>query len=218
MAWEFYLIWATKLLKAKLITAISVQLGHAYVTFCLRVLCQFVYIYTETNGPKATTYSSLRTPRTLFWTPFHHTFLVKKSRGFQELLSAAVTNPQTSYQLVLATVEVMAVVEDIFICRVQAGFHTILYHLAGSWGALQFLHLPVNRRNASPGSCPPRWDILPSFLKMYCRLISPFPGLQTFPSVRVWMENIPHRLRFWVLSPQLEVLFWEPVKPLGHSI
>lgn len=114
----------------------------------------------------------------------------------KELLSTDLTKPQISYQLVLATVEVMAVVEDIFICRVQAGFHTILYHLAGSWGALQFLHLPVNIRNTGLGSCSPRWDILPSFLQIFFRFISPFPGLQTLPGVMVWVENIPHRLMF----------------------
>ena len=38
----------------------------------------------------------------------------------------------------------MAVVEDILICWVQTGLHTIFYYLAGSWRALKFLYLPIN--------------------------------------------------------------------------
>lgn len=70
------------------------------------------------------------------------------------------TSSPTSYQLILAAVQVMAIVEDILICGVQTGLHTILYHLAGSGRALQFLHLPINKRNVGPGSCSPGWDPL----------------------------------------------------------
>lgn len=35
----------------------------------------------------------------------------------------------------------MTVVEDVFISRVEAGFHTVLHHLAGSGRALEFLYL-----------------------------------------------------------------------------
>lgn len=35
----------------------------------------------------------------------------------------------------------MTVVEDVFISRVEAGFHTVFHHLAGSGWALEFLHL-----------------------------------------------------------------------------
>lgn len=62
----------------------------------------------------------------------------------QEPLTAGPTWARSSYQLVLAAVQVMAVVEDILICWVQTGLHTIFYYLAGSWRALKFLHLPIN--------------------------------------------------------------------------
>lgn len=47
--------------------------------------------------------------------------------------------------LVFPTVEFMTVVEDILISRVEAGFDTILHHLAGSGRALEFLHLEGGR-------------------------------------------------------------------------
>jgi hypothetical protein len=50
----------------------------------------------------------------------------------------------------------MAVVEDILICRVQTGLHTILYYLAGSWRALKFLYLQINRRNTGSEFGSPR--------------------------------------------------------------
>lgn len=34
--------------------------------------------------------------------------------------------------LVLAAVQLMAVVENVFICGVQAGLHTVLYNLTGT--------------------------------------------------------------------------------------
>lgn len=43
--------------------------------------------------------------------------------------------------LVLAAVELMAVVEDVLVGGVETGLHTVLHHLAGSWGALQLLDL-----------------------------------------------------------------------------
>lgn len=48
--------------------------------------------------------------------------------------------------LVLPTVEFMTVVEDVLVSRVEAGFHTILHHLASSRRALEFLHLEGGRR------------------------------------------------------------------------
>lgn len=38
-------------------------------------------------------------------------------------------------------------------------FIYIHYSLSGSWRALQFLHLPINKRNMGPGSCSPGWDL-----------------------------------------------------------
>ena len=35
----------------------------------------------------------------------------------------------------------MTIVEDVLISRVEAGFHTVLHHLAGSGWALEFLYL-----------------------------------------------------------------------------
>lgn len=43
--------------------------------------------------------------------------------------------------LVLSTIEFMTIVEDVLISRVEAGFHTVLHHLAGSGWALEFLYL-----------------------------------------------------------------------------
>lgn len=43
--------------------------------------------------------------------------------------------------LVLAAVELVAVVEDVLVGGVETGLHTVLHHLAGSWGALQLLDL-----------------------------------------------------------------------------
>lgn len=39
----------------------------------------------------------------------------------------------------------MTVVEDVLISRVEAGFHTVFHHLAGSGWALEFLHLEGGR-------------------------------------------------------------------------
>lgn len=46
-----------------------------------------------------------------------------------------------SYRLVLAAVELLAVVKDVVVGGVEAGFHTVSHHLAGSRRALQFLNL-----------------------------------------------------------------------------
>lgn len=43
--------------------------------------------------------------------------------------------------LIFPTVELMAVVEDVLICRVQTGLHAILNHLTGSRRTLQLLDL-----------------------------------------------------------------------------
>lgn len=43
--------------------------------------------------------------------------------------------------LVLAAVELVAVVEDVLVGGVETGLHTVLHHLAGSWRALQLLDL-----------------------------------------------------------------------------
>lgn len=40
----------------------------------------------------------------------------------------------------------MTVVEDVLIGRVEAGFHTVFHHLAGSGRALEFLHLEGGRQ------------------------------------------------------------------------
>lgn len=39
----------------------------------------------------------------------------------------------------------MAVIEDVLVGRIKAGFHTILYHLTGSGRALEFLYLKGGR-------------------------------------------------------------------------
>lgn len=44
-------------------------------------------------------------------------------------------------RLVLAAVELVAVVEDVLVGGVEAGFHAVLHHLAGSGRALQLLDL-----------------------------------------------------------------------------
>lgn len=51
--------------------------------------------------------------------------------------------PRTTHRvrLVLAAVELVAVVEDVLVGGVEAGFHAVLHHLAGSGRALQLLDL-----------------------------------------------------------------------------
>lgn len=44
-------------------------------------------------------------------------------------------------RLVLAPIQLVAVVEDVLVGRVEAGLHAVLHHLAGTWGALQLLNL-----------------------------------------------------------------------------
>lgn len=39
----------------------------------------------------------------------------------------------------------MTIVEDVLVSRVEAGFHTVLHHLAGSGWALEFLYLEGGR-------------------------------------------------------------------------
>ena len=50
--------------------------------------------------------------------------------------------------LVLAAVELVAVVEDVLVGGVEAGLHTVLHHLTGPGGTLQLLDL---RRIAANG-------------------------------------------------------------------
>lgn len=88
------------------------------------------------------THSLLRTSRTFPELP-STTIIGKKAEG-SRTTDSQPHRAWPSYQLVLAAVQVMAVVEDIFICWVQTGLHTIFYYLAGSWRALKFLHLPIN--------------------------------------------------------------------------
>ena len=88
------------------------------------------------------THSLLRTSRTFPELP-STTIIGKKAEG-SRTTDSQPHRARPSYQLVLAAVQVMAVVEDIFICWVQTGLHTIFYYLAGSWRALKFLHLPIN--------------------------------------------------------------------------
>ena len=49
----------------------------------------------------------------------------------------------------------MTIVEDVLISRVEAGFHTVLHHLAGSGWALEFLYLEVGREK---GMVVQNWD------------------------------------------------------------
>lgn len=51
--------------------------------------------------------------------------------------------------LIFPTVELMAVVEDVLICRVQTGLHTVLNHLTGSRRALQLLDLHTSIHTSS---------------------------------------------------------------------
>lgn len=51
-----------------------------------------------------------------------------------------------SYRLELAAVELLAVVKDVVIGGVEAGFHAVPHHLAGSRRALQFLNLSTGGR------------------------------------------------------------------------
>lgn len=57
--------------------------------------------------------------------------------------------------LVLSAVQLMAVVEDVLIGGVEAGLHTVLHHLAGSWGALQLLDLDEQGGSSTSGSLSP---------------------------------------------------------------
>ena len=132
------------------------------------------------DGPHSTIHSLSRTSRTLSWAPFHHGHSKGKLR-LQERLTGGPTWSRTSYQLVLAAVQVMAVVEDILVCGIQTGLHTILYHLAGSWRALQFLHLPINKKNMGPGSCSPEWFLLLELPPNYSRFLHPSVGPWTLP-------------------------------------
>lgn len=58
--------------------------------------------------------------------------------------------------LVLSTIEFMTIVEDVLISRVEAGFHTVLHHLAGSGWALEFLYLEGGGREK--GMVVQNWD------------------------------------------------------------
>lgn len=92
----------------------------------------------------------------------------------------------------------MAVVEDILICGVQTGLHTIFYHLAGSWRTLQFLHLPINKRNMGPWSCSPVQDLLLELPSNYSRSHHPSKSPWTLPKDEIariadW-ENCPSHL------------------------
>lgn len=51
--------------------------------------------------------------------------------------------------LIFPIVELMAVVEDVLICRVQTGFDAVLDHLTGSRRTLQLLdlHIPKHTNN-----------------------------------------------------------------------
>lgn len=44
-------------------------------------------------------------------------------------------------RLVLASIQFMAVIEDVLVGGVEAGLHTVLHHLAGAGRALQLLNL-----------------------------------------------------------------------------
>lgn len=69
--------------------------------------------------------------------------------------------PTHRVRLVLAAVQLVAVVENVLIGGVEAGFHAVLHYLAGSWGALQLLDLGRVRgercwRQTHSSSQPPR--------------------------------------------------------------
>lgn len=57
--------------------------------------------------------------------------------------------------LVLAAVELVAVVEDVFIGGVEARLHAVLHHLAGSGWALQLLDLCGMAVGLQQGQQPP---------------------------------------------------------------
>lgn len=122
---------------------------------------------------------TLKNIGTLSWTPFYHDHSKGKLR-LQEPLTAGPTWSWTSYQLILVAVQVMAVVEDILICGVQTGLHTILYHLAGSWRALQFLHLPIKKRNMGPELCSPGWGSSPRTTSKLVQIPSSLHGFLDF--------------------------------------
>lgn len=64
-----------------------------------------------------------------------------------KLLTASSANTHTqTYRvcLIFPVVEVMAVVENVFIGGVQTGFHAVLHHLARPGGTLQLLDLNTN--------------------------------------------------------------------------
>lgn len=56
--------------------------------------------------------------------------------------------------LVLAAVELLAVVKDVVVGGVEAGFHTVAHHLTGSRRALQFLHLSTRGHKSESEEAP----------------------------------------------------------------
>lgn len=59
-----------------------------------------------------------------------------------------------SYRLVLTAVQLLAVVKDVVVGRVETGFYTVSHHLAGSRRALQFLNLSTGGRERVQGDSP----------------------------------------------------------------
>lgn len=58
-------------------------------------------------------------------------------------LKAQINGGAHWVSLVLAAVELVAVVEDVLVCRVKAGFHTVFYHLTGTRRTLKLLDLRI---------------------------------------------------------------------------
>lgn len=49
-------------------------------------------------------------------------------------------------RLIFPVVEIMAVVENVLVCGVEAGFDAVLHHLTRPGGALQLLDLSARKR------------------------------------------------------------------------
>lgn len=80
----------------------------------------------------------------------------EKGRGWGRSapsIPARPSSPRPTHRvrLVLATVQLVTVVEDVLVGGVEAGFHAVLHHLAGSWGALQLLDLGVRGERGAGG-------------------------------------------------------------------
>lgn len=64
---------------------------------------------------------------------------------FQYLIKDRFSN-RVSNLRILATVQLLTVVEDVVVGGVETGLHTVSHNLTGSWRTLQFLNLTSVRR------------------------------------------------------------------------